>query len=402
MKYVAVLGAGAPKKITDVVFNYFDSYLVSMAEPTANKNWTLFQLNKQMKRITDLYKEYKKEYGDHLEFYVDSGGFQFIVGHIKPRRAKEYINAYHFLLKKYFNDFSYIFSLDVMNRAFSKDELIKFNDYSIEKSIELSKELPIFEKQLFIVQTRTESVFNLWKDLMDKHEIYKYYKKYSFGGLVGLKKETNAQFSHVVPFIFWLLTKIKINNGEINHIHLLGQSSKLMIFTAIFLENLLKHFGLNINFTMDSSELIRFAKLEHKLPIVAKKDNDFIYIKNLEEADILAMNHSLPEKRNEEFFKQVKIGKIENWDFVDFMCQNISNFTELSHKILDNKNHEELLKLLEYDINDLKKLHPLFKQGRLSLEIYNNLQKIKELLPYFENNDIENIEKICINQLKTY
>ena len=408
MKYVAVLGIGAQRPVAEVTFTYFDDYLISMAEPTTNRNWTLFQVNKQVKKIIEQKKEYQKIKPD-VNLFVDSGGYQIIVGYIKKNRVIEYIDTYHFLLEKYYRDIDYIFSLDIMNRAWDRETLVNFNNNSIDKSIKLIKKIPeIKDKQLFIVQTRTLSVFQLWKELMDKHDIFKYYERFSFGGLVGLKKETNAKFSHVVPFIFWLLQKSKEANGNIKHIHLLGQSSKLMIFTSIFLENYLsKKYNINIEFTMDSSELVRFAKIEHKLPILCKKE-DYFYVENLLDLNHALENHSQIDliKDIGDFDKKCKLltdhGKLENRDFVDFMCQNISNMINFSHELLDKRSLKDLTEMLNYNVEDIKSLHPVLERGRLAQEIFNNFKLIRDFDKWFENNDLEKIENHCIDLLKTY
>jgi len=409
MRYVAVLGIGAQRPVAEVTFTYFKDYLISMAEPTTNRNWTLFQVNKQMKKIIDQKKEYQKIDQD-VKLFVDSGGYQVIVGYINKNRVIEYIDTYHFLLKKYYKDIDYIFSLDIMNRAWDRETLINFNDNSINKSINLIKEIPeISNKQLFIVQTRTLPVFKLWKELMDKNEVFKYYKRFSFGGLVGLKKETNAKFSHVVPFIFWLLLKSKENNGNIEHIHLLGQSSKLMVFTSIFLENYLsKKFNINLEITMDSSELVRFAKIEHKLPILCKTEDSYKYIKELKDLEHSLNNHSMIDeiKESSEFKNKtdnlITYGKLENRDFVDFMCQNISSMIKFSHEMLDNKSEKDLTEMFDYNVDDLKEQHLIFKQGRLAQEIFNNLTLIKDYSNLFESNDLNAIENKCIEILKSY
>jgi len=407
MRYVAVLGIGAQKAVSEVTFHYFEDYLISMAEPTTNRNWTLFQVNKQVKKIVNQKKEYQKDFPD-IKLFVDSGGFQIIQGYITKHRVKEYVDTYHFLLKKYYKDIDYIFSLDIMNRGWDRETLVNFNDYSINESIKLMQKIPeIKEKQLFIVQTRVLPVFELWNELMDKHEVFKHYEKFSFGGLVGLKKETNAKFSHVVPFIFWLLLKSKLNNGNIKHIHLLGQSSKLMVFTTIFLENYLsKKFNMNIEFTMDSSELVRFAKIEHKLPILCKPDEEeYQYIRELKDLDKSLEKHSMKDSiENIEKAKSnlTQFGKLENRDFVDFMCQNISNMIIFSHKVFDNKTSEELDQYLNMEKEDIEKIHPIMEQGRLATEIFNNFQFIKEFIKYYEKEDIENLTNRCKDILKTY
>jgi len=411
MDYVAVLGAAVKDTIAEISFSYFPNYLVSMAEPTTSRSWTLLQIDKQVRRILKSKKSFQKKFPDikdQIKLFIDSGGFQIIQGYITKSRVKEYIGTYHSILEWYYKDIDYIFSLDIMNKGWSKDELIKLNDYSINRSIGLIKKIPeIKNKQLFIVQTRNKHVFDLWNELMDKHNIYQYYERYSFGGLVGLKKETNAKFSHIIPFIFWLVNKVQSNNGKIKHIHLLGQSSKLMIFSTVFLEKLLSFYGVNIYFTMDSSELIRFAKIEHKLPLLCKIENEYKFIKELNELNLMLKNHkNLSKEDLENLEKKEKLlcehGKLESKDFVEFMCQNINNAIDLSHEIIDDLSHEELLKMLDYSEDNFRELHPIFKQGRFATEVYNNFQIIKQLLPKLEKNDSKGIEKYCKDILEKY
>ena len=413
MEYVVVFGSPSSlNERSDIIFNYFNNYLISIAEATQSKNWSLFQINKNVKKMLQFKKTEIKKYNKKIELYLDSGGFQIIVGYIKPNRIREYTDVYHFILKKYYKDIDYIFSLDITNKSWDRKTTIEYNDYSIDQSIQLIKNIPeIADKQLFIVQTRTTYIFDLWKELMDKHQVYKYYKKYSFGGLVGLKKETNAKFTHVVPFIFWLLLKIKQNNGTIEHLHLLGQSSRLIIFTAILIERLLEEKeNLKIKLTMDSSELIRFSPIDQKLPLFAKtienEKKKYFYIRNLDDIEHMLLEHSskkhLKTEDNDKYLNElekIKRGKIDNEDFIEFLSQNINNTKEFTNEFIDEKGIDNILKM---DVDDLKNSHEFFTQGRLSTEIKNNIDLINEFYQYYKNNDINNAEKRCFEILKTY
>jgi len=396
MKYVAVMGDAKLNLTTEVVFHYFNDYLASMGEPTTSKAWTLFQLNKHFKKLIKGSKEIKKKYSNkHL--FIDSGGFQIIVGYIPLRRVTEYIDSYHFLLEKYKNDIDYIFSLDIMNKGWKKEDLIKLNDKSIKSSINLIKQHPeIKDKQLFVVQTRILPVFELWKNLMNKHNVYEYYERYSFGGLVGLKKETNARFSHFVPFTFWLVAQVLKRKSKIKHIHMLGQSSKLAIFTSIILENLFKKlFNLDIEITMDSSELMRFTKIDQKLPLLAKINDEFILITETEQIPDVIQKMNLSEKEKE----LAKVGKIDNELFIELVSQNIYNFIELGHQLFDNM---DLKDIFELNKDKLKENHFLFEKGRLAQELENNIKIMKKMTSYLESIDIDKIEQECIQVLKNY
>ena len=397
MKYVAVLGTSHQSKISEVVLKYFDSFLATIAESTTGRNWSLITVNKDVKKAFK-HKEKLKKINQNVELYLDSGGFQIIVGYIPRKRVKEYIDVYHYILKKFRSEIDHIFSLDIMNKGWSRDTLVNLNDISIEESIGLIKKYPeIKNKQLFVVQTRTQPVFELWEELMDKHNVYAYYQKYSFGGLVGLKKETRAQFSHFIPFLFWLLKKIEINNGKIKHLHLLGQSSKLAILTAVYLENLIeKKYNKKINITMDSSELMRFTRIEQKLPLILKVNNEYKFISNLDELSKFSDELVFCTDQERE---NIKKGKVTNEIFVDFLSQNIANIINLAHELFDNLSLEELENYQNLNLDKIKNQSFIFEKGRLAQEFKNNLALIKD----FSNlEDINKIKNKCIQILKTY
>ena len=397
MKYVAVLGTSHQSKISEVVLKYFDSFLATFAESTTGRNWSLVTVNKDVKKAFK-HKEKLKKINPKVELYLDSGGFQIIVGYIPRKRVKEYIDVYHFILEKFRSDIDHIFSLDIMNRAWDKKTLVNLNDISINESIQLIKKYPeIKDKQLFVVQTRTQSIFELWEELMDKHNVYAHYQKYSFGGLVGLKKETRAQFSHFIPFLFWLLKKIEINNGEIKHLHLLGQSSKLAILTAVYLENLIeKKYNKKINITMDSSELMRFTKIEQKLPLILRAKNEYKFISNLDDLSKFSDKLVFCSKQDKE---NIKKGKVTNEIFVDFLSQNIANIINLAHILFDNLSLEELENYQNLNLEEIKKQSFIFEKGRLAQEFKNNLELIKD---FSKIDDIDTIKNKCIQILKTY
>jgi len=163
MKYVPVLGVAPSRATQTPVAHYFDDYLISIAEPTTNRGWTLQDIYKQLKKI-----ELKRI--PNLKLYLDSGGYQIIVGHITENRIKEYTDTYHFIVENFLDRIDYIFSLDINTPKFSKEKLIKYNDYSIDQSIQMHKKFPVLkDKQLFVVQSRFPHILEDWLELMDKH-----------------------------------------------------------------------------------------------------------------------------------------------------------------------------------------------------------------------------------------
>jgi len=386
MDYVPVLGVAPSQSTIIPVTHYFNDYLISIAEPTTSKSWTLQDIVKQMRKI-------KKLRLKNMKLYLDSGGFQIICGHITERRIKEFTDVYHFILENFRDEIDVIFSLDINTPKFSQEKLIKYNDYSIDESMRLHKLYPeIRDKQLFVVQSRFPHILEDWLTLMDKHDIGSSFKLYSFGGLVSLKSETRVQFNHFVPMTLWLLTYLKNRGHDLpRQIHMLGQSSRIAIITGIILEKLF-----DVKITMDSSEIIRFSPINYKVPMVHKSNSKFEIVTNLHEMQSMVDCHSDPKAHLEieEMKKELMDGKVSNQTFVELICQNINNLIEFGNHLVEEQSPEDII---QWKKEDFENFHDIFKIGRLSTEIANNMRLIKDLKKYYDTNDFDGIH----NHVKT-
>ena len=402
MKYIPVTGLNPVGEVKDIILSRFDAALISIAEPTTSKGWTIHQVFRQMDKI------FKKFENDVSDLYLDSGGFQVLMGYITEKRIREYTDVYHFLLEKFHDKNMKIFSLDILHRNFPKEKILEMNDYSIKSSLEAFQKYPeLKDKQLFVVQSRFPNVLEIWKELIKKHNVFNYYSRYSFGGLVGLKKETNAKFNHFAPMLMWLLSYAKENNAmdNIKHVHMLGQSSRLAIITAILIEEIFKNRGIHLEITMDSSEILRFSPIEAKLPVIFKdSENQFRMARDKDDLIQMFQNGAIHKSDNhdiEEAISDIKSGKISNSDFVEIVCQGIDSTIEFSHSIKD------LLKdkIISGDIflmseDEFKELHIVFKQGRLAKELVNNLHHLKFGLDNL--NDFSKVDEYTMALIKSY
>ena len=396
MDYIPVLGLKPSEAVLISSLRYFNTYLVSMAEPTTSRGWSLQEVYKHTKHMFRLKKEFKANYNPNAKLIIDSGGYQIITGHITENRIREFTDVYHMILEQFRDEIDLVFSLDINTPKFSKEKLKKYNDYSINRSINLIKKYPEFsDKQLFIVQSRIPRVLNEWLELMDEHKVYNYYRRYSFGGLVGLKSETRVQFNHFVPMTLWLMTYLKSRGAKMPaQIHMLGQSSKVALITGVILEKVT-----GINITMDSSEVVRFRPIETSIPMFHKKE-DFTLVKNLEEMSDMLQYHSDPEAHAE--IEQVREdllkGKVSNGTFVELICQNISNLIDFSEHLTFK---HKVKNIINWNRDDFENAHEVLKVGRLSTELENNMKLIRTLLPYYEAGDFDGIhahvEKIIAN-----
>lgn len=412
MKYISVTSPGSEMSIP--IFNYFRDYLVSLGEPTTSPGWSRESLRKHFIKMLH-------EKPDGIELYVDSGGFQIIVDFITEDKIDKYVDIYHELCNELCDGIDNIFSLDIFNRNLSGQQLYDFNKYSIQKSIELIEQKPQFaDKQLFVLQSSNRYSFGNWKKLMDELEVNKHYKKWAIGGLVGLKKTTNAKFSHAIPATLWLLTYQKSRGMIIDQVHWLGQSSRLSFISMALMERL---YGLNM--TSDSSQLVRFAALEQKFPFMFQDllSSKFMLVNSVNGVfDNMLMQHSMgkdykhaieiktqdSDKSNpvfdyyspKEYYDNYdKISGIEgakpqlhNVDFIECQSQNVYFDMQFAEIIAD-----EIIKIGIDNISSsdqLTSIHPIMNQGRIAQELFNNILYFKKFKPIIQSGDLDKANHI--------
>ena len=260
LEYVGVLSSKPGMPAYRSTFKYFNKYLITLGEPTAAPSWNLMSILKHAKNII------VNEKMPNSELLIDSGGFQVIVNKITKNRILEYVECYHQVLELYPNEIQKIFSLDINNMKMNPKEILEWNYKSTQMTIDSMTKYPVLkDKVLFVIQNRNRRVFEIWRKLFIEKKVWEYFNLYSICGLVGLKKETNVDFNHAVPGTLWLLTYAKKYNFDVKQLHWLGQSSKVVFIAMALIE---KVYGIYL--TSDSSELIRFAPIAQKLPLIRK------------------------------------------------------------------------------------------------------------------------------------
>lgn len=418
MQYIPVTGLNPVGAVKNIIINHFGAALISIAEPTTSRAWTIHQVFKQVNKIFKYFNEATDPMLKTL--LLDSGGFQILMGYIQNNRIREYTDTYHFLLEKFHSNFenenikTLIFSLDILNKNMSKEEVFKFNKYSIESSISLFEKYPkLRDKQLFIIQSRFPETLEIWKTIIKDNKVFDNYHRYSFGGLVGLKKETNAKFNHFVPMLFWTLIYAKSLGKDVSkenmfmrQMHMLGQSSRLAIITAVILEELT-----GVSITMDSSEVLRFSPIEAKLPLIYKNGDNFEMARDTDHLAIMLKNNSCHKDDNYsldealEYLK--KSGKVSNPDFVGTVCQGIESTLDFANMIKEDlKDKINDRTLLNWNVDDFQQYHSIFKQGRLAQELVNNLQHAKTGILFLDKeaseNNFEDYHKITKDIIEDY
>lgn len=375
LSYVAVIG-DSPEKVKE----YFYQYLISMGDPLTSPSWSLYSIVKHMKKILK-YKD------DAHKLYIDSGGYQIIVGYVERNRVKEFIDAYHFCLNKFANDIDYIFSLDVNEPGkMTEEELYKFNHYSIKKSILTLERIPQLQnKQIFVWQTRNPIVYKVWNQIYAELNPGNVYKRWAFGGLVGFKTQARANFSPFVPSFLDFMVKKEHDNLTVEHVHFLGQSSMLAILTAA----LLQHIFDIPKVTLDSSELVRHTPLEQKLPIFCfEEDGTCEWLTKIEDLDI-------PDEEKKYI---LQTGRMTDSDvFIRTMAKHIHSLITFADTFIDEI-YKDILSMTKDKF--LTKWQVLGK-GRFYDEFLKNIELIHEWLPLIEKRDVRGSATKYTNEILT-
>ena len=394
MAYVGVLSSQPSLPAYRSTFKYFNKYLITLGEPTSSPSWNTLSILRHAENIIN----HEKVLGN-TELMIDSGGYQYLIGKISIKDSLMYAECYHMVLEKYHNEIDKIFSLDINNALFTAEEILEWNYKSTQMTIDSIKKYPVLkDKVLFVLQNRNRRVFEIWRKLFIEKRAWEHFDLYSIGGLVGLKKDTKVDFNHAVPATMWLLTYAKKYNFEIKQMHWLGQSSKVVFIAMALLEKL---YG--IYFTSDSSELIRFAPIIQKLPLIQKtvevtnagKDfiEDFRYARTPSDAyDMLAL-HSWDDdncpRASRDNLKELDIDidilNIVNQDILDYLLLN--NIEWGPNYFKDIQEHAKLkdlkTKKAEHHAKQLK--------HQISLDILSDLK-----------NEKEKVVKICETLIKVF
>ena len=192
--------------------------------------------------------------------YYDSGGYSIIVGDVIPRDIYKFIDCYTKALELDYNQFDYIFSLDIpvfLNHPTfnTRKDIYELNRKSLNDSINIIKNNPILkDKFCFVKQFKLKSQFQIWDYLYDELEIYKYHKNFAIGGLVGLSGMVNLQFAPFIGPLYWQLYQYH-KHGDGSHpfySHILGIYHRSYRFMLQFMIELFNAYGVKTYLTYDT------------------------------------------------------------------------------------------------------------------------------------------------------
>lgn len=288
MEYVFVGGkppSGGKVDYTPPSINQSKNLLISLIEILSNC------AGKNIPRINSFYKGLECLNNNCNDFtsFIDSGGYSIIVGDVKGEDVSSFIYWYCESMKKGFECYDYIFSLDIpvfLNepKYNTKESIEAFNRQSLTALLEVSKEIPeIWDKLYFIWQFKIKEQYDIWNKLYNELELNKVVKNRALGGMVGLRGVTQINFSPFIGPMYRCLLDY-IENGDFSYpfqLHNLGIYIQHDRFMLCFLEKLFNRYleREDTHITYDSVNYMRTAQLRSKeLPIYTFRSGQKIEI----------------------------------------------------------------------------------------------------------------------------
>jgi len=285
MKHIPVLSLGKLNDINRLILDQTNYCLISIISGLHQKEFGLDTLSKIKTKI----RKFKKDIND-CKLFIDSGGYSIIIGDINPRDFMKFIDCYHDYLNYEYNNFNYIFSLDIPISLKYSDinttqSIYKWNNISLSKSkklIETNED--IRNKFYFVWHFKILKQYKIWDKLYNELELNNLVShNQAIGGLVGLRDIVKINFTPFIGMTFKLLYNY-ISAGNFNKplkIHILGIYVKVDRFCVCFLEKLfnkiLKQYNTSCTFTYDSINYILSAYLKaRELEIFHINENNMI------------------------------------------------------------------------------------------------------------------------------
>jgi len=266
---------------------------------------------------------FSQEYGKYDPTkWIDSGGYSFIKGKFGSKHIPKLIESYHYYLKKYNEDFDFIFSLDFpfneKDKSFNTDlkAIRSANFSSLDMSVKaIYKNEELRKKFYFVHQFLKDGFYEIWRDLYRQLNIADHVSNYAIGGMVGIRANKRAVPSPFIGVSYRILLDfLKIISSKSVaefRLHFLGVYLVQDRFSIILLERLfakyLSQTGKEAKpvFTYDSSTYTRRGKRGHySLSGFFEYDDGFRYLQNFDDIN-LAGNLERPEEHHLKYLKKV-------------------------------------------------------------------------------------------------
>ena len=413
MQYVHVETAGKPihgkADYVKASVGQVEIALFSLIKGLKQKRFGLDTLIGVADDIEHFRTTYLAPYGKQL--LIDSGGYSVIVGNVFEKDISKFIGCYHEYQEKIRQKYDYIMTLNIPliigDDSFNTIENVyRYNHQSLAATKENLIKYPELRDKVYLVeQFKTREHFEIWTKIVQDLDLNRYVKHRALGGMVGLRRLTDIDFSPFIANAFKSFFDYENSPDPADEfrLHFLGINIKYDRFTIALLEKLFeKYMGGHRKavLTYDSINYHRSAQLKMKsLEIYDFQDELIVY------REIPSVPESILKKVYQgNLFEAIKgeIDKIKAFRRVNhsgaFGALNIYSNRSLDRYfehvidgcglidlIINHKNGIHFVNRVRFIFDDLSEQHPYLFTPNMIHSIKNNLSIILDFHNWYEN-----------------
>jgi len=277
VKYVYVAGGNSMDiDMEHAITKQTGFALFSLIHGLKQKNFGLHTLEGVACDIREFIAMFIRPVGGML--VADSGGYSFIKGDILPSLLPMLIDCYCVYLESEWDQFDYIFSLDIplslkysaFNTKRNVYEANKKSLVAIRKSLVNIQDL--YKKLYFVWHFKIYEQFVIWKRLYKELELHRFVRNHAIGGMVGLKKRARIKFTPFTSISFYILGTYldSMFVGEQFRLHFLGIYAPYDRFHIAFLQALFRKYlaGIaEVEMSYDSINPVHTVRMNATLPL---------------------------------------------------------------------------------------------------------------------------------------
>lgn len=250
-----------------------------------------YSINYELKAV-EPYGELMSEVD--AKMYLDSGGFQIMIGQLPESEIKYFMEKYYDFVKaikhKFKDNFEVYFYLDILFPG--KDPVVTeyYNMKTIEaiKNKEIYKDKDLWNSFSMIMQFSTFERYHIWDKVVKKLDEFDLLpEKYGLGSIA--KQRNKFRAAHILVWAFgffytldWLYNKKKIDlKKQRITLHILGIVDITYVVSFYLINEYLKYkYGFDFNITYDGTAYLRLVNGKSIPYIDEKKHHHSVSIRH--------------------------------------------------------------------------------------------------------------------------
>jgi len=188
---------------------------------------------------------------DHLELYIDSGGYQALTGRLTKDIADRFIDAYHQMIPKLVEHFRQKYGNKVQVKAFTLDippaaDQSKPNVVDIPTSLTLTKHsyqetaqtLYVYRDNIIVVvHIGFRAIAQTFYDILDENPRLLEFTAWSTSTMRKYANSAQGTYSYIA-ILYAFLRSLGLDKTTVQHIHFLGVSAPKFVLPLMYLQQI--------------------------------------------------------------------------------------------------------------------------------------------------------------------